>query len=207
MMTKLKLLAVATVAMVLSGPAVALAQTVGAMSAPILAAPSVVLAATADTGEPAVSASILSAIGTALLGVLASPDALSVIFSGVVLGGAWLARRLWKDKAEARLRAFAQGVEHAYFAVESFAAKTANTVDDKLALALKLLNEQMARHGYALTVQEAEDAKLRIEAMHGASKAAAKQAVQTAAQLAAQGIATALPTVPALTTLPQTPRG
>ncbi|GEL75524.1 hypothetical protein [Myxococcus virescens] len=187
MKQKLKMLAIATVAMVLTGPAVALAA-----------------ASTSDPTE--VSASILSAIGTALLGLLASPDALGIIFSGVVLGGGWLARRVWKDKAEARLRAFAQGVEHVYFAVESFALKTTNTIDDKLALALKLLNEQMARHGYKLTAQESEDAKLRFEALHGAGKAAAKQAVQTAAELAARGIATALPTVTALTTVPQTPR-
>ncbi|QDE83328.1 hypothetical protein [Myxococcus xanthus] len=188
MKQKLKLLAVATVAMVLS-------------------APTVVLAATSSTGEPTeVSASILSAIGTALLGLLSSPDALGIIFSGLVLGAGWLARRVWKDKAEARLRAFAQYVEYAYFAVESFASKTATTVDDKLALGLKLLGEQMARHGYKLTAQESEDAKLRFEALHGAGKAAAKQAVQTAAQLAAKGIATALPTVPGLATLPPTPR-
>lgn len=80
---------------------------------------------------------------------------------------AFLAIRKWNLKGD-RARMIAGGIDLAYGAVNEMARKTANTIDDKAAVALKKLAEYVAAQGgEPLTAKEVSQARLTFDAKHG----------------------------------------
>ena len=95
-----------------------------------------------------------------------------------VLGGliGLFLRLYFKDKSAQAEDALRSGAVIAYHMVNNVSALTPNKVDDKIALALKMLNEYMATKGQTLTEERSEQAKMIWNAMHGAEKVAGKLA-------------------------------
>ncbi|NTX09046.1 hypothetical protein [Myxococcus sp. CA040A] len=181
--------------------------TFTALVAAVLSAP----VALADTGSPASSIA-----GGILLSILTSPDVLVLVGGLIVGGGIALARIIWKDKAEERLRSIGNAINIAYYTINDLALRTENKVDDKVAEALRVFREHLAAKGYVPTSPEEAQAKATWTAMHGAELTAEKLAAQGAGALANQAINTALSMgaigsaaalAPAAAAVPQTPRG
>ena len=93
---------------------------------------------------------------------------------GLIAGAAGLSAQ--------RKRQIAIVTEHAFHGVEDFAATTENTIDDKVALGLKLADEWMRAQGWRpLKPNEAEVVKLGFSALNGQTKVAEKVAEAQAA--------------------------
>ena len=150
-------------------------------------------AALADAPSEGAGVGIFTGI---LMGLAANPEVLALLVSFVVGGLIALLRNWWKEKTDARLQWAANAISVAYYTVNDIAIRTPNTLDDKVAKALQLFRDGMARHGYKATATEEETAKAQWQAMHGAELTAAKLAVQGAgavASTAALAAVTALP--------------
>lgn len=106
-----------------------------------------------------------------MMDILMSEEFLKI--AGMVLAVVlpFLARLVFKDKAEAAEKLFAMGVKIAYGVVSDIAARTPNKIDDKVALGLKVLHDYYASHGKTPSQLEQERAKLLFSAMHGQEKA------------------------------------
>lgn len=179
--------------------------TLAACLAVVLTAP----VALADSG---------SATGSVLGGILASiltnPDVLAVLAALLVGGLITLARAIWKDKAEERLRSIGNAISVAYYTVNELALRTETKIDDKVAEALRVFREQLAAKGYVPNETDLEQAKAQWTAMHGAELTAEKLAAQGAGALANQAINAALnmgvvsaKAALEATAVPTTPRG
>ena len=83
--------------------------------------------------------------------------------SVVVPALVWLFRR---SKLAAYEAMFKMGVELAYKVVNDAAARSENKIDDKAALALKVLRDYLSSQGQALKANDEVRAKLLWSAMH-----------------------------------------
>jgi|GEM_PF-5145598 len=181
--------------------------TFATLAAAVLTAP----VALADAGSTAGSVA-----GGILVGILTNPDVLVLVAGFAVAGVIALARTIWKDKAEERLRTFGNAVNIAYYTINDLALRTENKVDDKVAEALRVFREHLATKGYVPTSSEEAQAKAAWTAMHGAELTAEKIASQGAGALANQAINAALSMgaigskaalEQVVAAVPQTPRG
>ncbi|NNB89930.1 hypothetical protein HRD49_03670 [Corallococcus exiguus] len=157
--------------------------TLAACLAVVLSAP----AALADSGTAAGSV-----VGGILASIFTSPDVLAVLAVLIVGGGIKLARAIWKDRAEERLRSIGNAISTAYYTVNELALRTENKIDDKVAEALRVFREQLAAKGYVPNEKDLAQAKAQWTAMHGAELTDEKLAAQGAGALANQAINAAL---------------
>jgi hypothetical protein len=98
-----------------------------------------------------------------LLKVLASPEALAVVFGVLV----FLGRALLKDKWEKAERILENAVSAAYLAVSEIAPKTSNTVDDQVAIFLKSFRDYLLANNVKPTPAAEERALAVFKAMKG----------------------------------------
>lgn len=86
---------------------------------------------------------------------------------GLIAGAAGLSAQ--------RKRQIAIVTEHAFHGVEDFAATTENTIDDKVAMGLKIADEWMKAQGWRpLKPNETEVVKLGFSSLNGATKVSEK---------------------------------
>jgi hypothetical protein len=82
-------------------------------------------------------------------------------------------RRVWKEKAKERIQAVSYAIHLAYAVTNEIARKTSNGVDDKVAVALRVLDKSLEAQGLRpATEQERQLARLSFDARHGEEKSA-----------------------------------
>lgn len=106
-----------------------------------------------------------------LLHSLLTPAAYGLGVTYGVLGLLWLYRHVSKQSAELKEKRIADVKKYAhqaYLAVTDLASRTTNTVDDKIATALGLLDQALQADGKPLLNElETQAAKLQLSATHG----------------------------------------
>ncbi len=111
---------------------------------------------------------------------LPAPDMFATIVTGIaavlvpVLVA--VARMFLKDSADKTLETVKWAIGVAYNTVNEISLRTANKVDDKAALALKVFADAMASQGIQATPSQLAMAKASLVAMHGQEKLALKVA-------------------------------
>jgi hypothetical protein len=103
-----------------------------------------------------------------MLALLLNPTVISILGAAVL----FILRQVFKDRADKAETNFQTGVRLAYNIVNEISALTPNTVDDKVALGLKYLNDYVNAGGGKVSVADEARAKLLFKAMHGEEKAA-----------------------------------
>jgi uncharacterized membrane-anchored protein YhcB (DUF1043 family) len=89
---------------------------------------------------------------------------LAALLAGVV--GAVI-KSFWSAKATKYESNFLLGTQIAFLAVNEISKRTANPVDDKIALGLQLLKEHLSKSGQKLVPADEARAKELFSAMHG----------------------------------------
>lgn len=84
----------------------------------------------------------------------------------------FLFRALFKDRADKAASNFSLGVQLAYSVVNEIAMRTDNKIDDKAALALKVLRDFLVAGGGKLDAAGEAKARILFQAMHGQELAA-----------------------------------
>lgn len=92
------------------------------------------------------------------------------VLTALIIAGLGLLLRSWAKRAdfEQRLKLLSMGSQLAYGVVNELSRRTANKVDDKVALGLAEVNAFLAKQGQAaLTPDEASVVKTMFDAQHG----------------------------------------
>lgn len=119
--------------------------------------------------EPAPAPAAPSVLGEFFKQFLTPTGIASAVLTvlGLIAGAAGLSAQ--------RKRQIAIVTEHAFHGVEDFAATTENTIDDKVAMGLKIADEWMRAQGWRpLKPNETEVVKLGFSALNGATKVSEK---------------------------------
>jgi hypothetical protein len=108
---------------------------------------------------------------------------LATLLIPLLLGIAGL---IWKDKAKERRDTVAQWIRAAYLITEEVARLTPNVVDDKIAYALRVLNERLQAAGITPTAAIGDQARATWTAMSGAEKVESNVRAKAALAVAAR---------------------
>ena len=112
---------------------------------------------------------------------------LATILVPLLLG---LGTLIWKGNATAKEAKIAQWIQAAYLITEEVSRLTPNTVDDKVAYALRVLTERLQAAGIAATPTIAEQARATWTAMSGSEKVEASVRAKAVALAAEKATAT-----------------